>query len=416
MLGVQEERRMATADLSKWRTRMGVTFMTLGLLLAVSMTSALPAVLDVRPYFVFASAAAAVLLWGAAAQVRSRRRHLLRRIVAIVAGVAALATARDLWLVYRTEDVRFAGANGVELGGTLYLPRGGGRHPAVVLMHGAGPDTRHESSFAARGFARHGLVALAYDKTGAGSSGGDHRTAGYEEFASDAVGGVRLLRSRPEVDARRVGILGVSEGEWTGVLAAVQCQPAFLIIVSPSAMTPSEQVGYEAGSNVLRAGFGVEAASRARGLYAKLAQFQRTGAGRDELNRELAAARREPWFDAARYLEESVPEYERVLAIDWFPAWRRRMDFDSLELCSRIACPVLVQNGGSDPKNDGQAAIDRLRAAFARGGNVDFTGILYPSAGHNVIVWPLGDRVPPPWFAKRYLRDRYDWVRRVVGR
>ncbi len=217
------------------------------------------------------------------------------------------------------------------------------------------------------------------------------------------------------MDARRVGIWGLSEGEWVAPLAAERTGPAFLVLVSPSAMTPSAQVRHETKVNVLKAGFPVSAADRAADLYGRVSEFQRAGGGREELNRLLSAAKSEPWFAAARYLEESVPGYEQVLALTWFPAWRSRMDFDALPVCSRLSCPVLAQVGDADPKNDGQAGLDRLRDAFARGGNQQFTGILYPSAGHGIIVWRLPDHVPPPWFAKGYLADQLTWVRRTAG-
>ena len=177
-------------------------------------------------------------------------------------------------------------------------------------------------------------------------------------------------------------------------------------------MTPSQQVQYETGANVLRAGFPADAARRARELYAHLADFQRTGANRDELNRALEAAQREPWFAAAGYLEPSVPEYEKVERLEWFPAWRARMDFDALPLVARISCPVLAQVGGMDPKNDGAAALARIEAALARGGNRAFTGIVYPEAGHGVIEWRLPFGLPPPWFAAGYLETQLDWVER----
>jgi alpha-beta hydrolase superfamily lysophospholipase len=407
---------MPTRSPSLWRVRIGIVLAVLCGLLAVLTTSALPVMLDVRPALLGLGAAAAVVLGSARSRLPGRRGRALLLAVASLAGFAALWAACDLWVFYRTEEVRFTGEKkGVELAGTLYLPRSGVRHAAIVLVHGSGPEPRQEYRFYARRFARAGLVALAYDKRGSGASGGDSSTASYQQLAADAVGAVKMLRSRPEVDAARVGIWGLSEGEWVGTLAAVQSTPAFLVLVSPSAMTPSDQVRHETRANVLRAGFGEAAARRAAGLYARLAQFQRTGADRAELNRQLAAARSEPWFEAARYLEESVPEYDRVLALSWFPAWRTRMDFDPLALCSRLQCPVLAQVGGDDPKNDGQAALDRLRAAFARGGNTRFTGILYPSGGHGMVVWPLPGHVPPPWFAQGYLQDQLTWVLRAVG-
>jgi len=406
---------MAQEPPSRWFRRLGMASAAATILIAVLMTSAMPAILDLRPALLVASMATALLLAVAGWRASRRASRVVVIVLAIGSGVASLWTVKDLWVVYRTEDIRFEGANGVQLSGTLYAPRRGRRHAAVALIHGAGPETRHEYRFEARRFARAGLVAIAYDKRGSGTSGGDFMSATYEQFAGDAVGAVNLLRSRADVDPGRVGLWGVSEGEWVGTMAAVACKPAFLVLVSPSAMTPSDQVRYETRANVLRAGFGEAAADRAAGLYARISAFERTGAGREDLNRELAAAQSEAWFKSAKYLDTSVPEYAQELAFDWFPAWRARMDFDSRPLLARVNCRVLAQDGGSDPKNDGQAALDRLREAIARGGNSRFTGLLYASAGHNIIVWPLPGHLPPPWFARGYLNDQLAWVLRATS-
>jgi hypothetical protein len=88
------------------------------------------------------------------------------------------------------------------------------------------------------------------------------------------------------------------------------------------------------------------------------------------------------------------------------------MDFDALPLLSELKCPVLTQVGGADPKNDGPAALERIRAALGRGGNTRFTGITYPKRVHGMIEWRLPFGFPPPWFASGYLRAQLDWVRR----
>ena len=91
------------------------------------------------------------------------------------------------------------------------------------------------------------------------------------------------------------------------------------------------------------------------------------------------------------------------------------VDFDALPLLSALRCPVLAQVGGADPKNDGPAALERIRAALHRGGNTRFTGVSYPRAGHGMIEWRLPFRLPPPWLAAGYLRTQLDWVRAQNG-
>ena len=69
------------------------------------------------------------------------------------------------------EEVAFQ-SGPLRLAGTLYLPSGPGRGPAVVLIHGSGAADRTTLRYYAELFARNGVAALAYDKRGVGKSEG----------------------------------------------------------------------------------------------------------------------------------------------------------------------------------------------------------------------------------------------------
>src|SRR6267154_2951537 len=113
--------------------------------------------------------------------------------------------------------VHFASGD-ITLAGTLVLPERSQPHPAVVLFHGSGPQKR--DLFTARWFAAEGIAALAYDKRGVGESGGDFRKVPFMELCDDGLGAIKYLKSRKEIDAKRIGVWGLSQGGWLGPLAA----------------------------------------------------------------------------------------------------------------------------------------------------------------------------------------------------
>ena len=138
----------------------------------------------------------------------------------------------------REEAVRFASGK-VNLAGTLVLPEGPGAHPAVVLFHGSGAQTRN--LFAARWFASQGLAALAYDKRGVGESTGDFRAIPFMELCDDGLAALRSLKSRKEIDAKQIGVWGLSQGGWLGPLAASRsAEVAFVIAVSGPGVSPGD--------------------------------------------------------------------------------------------------------------------------------------------------------------------------------
>jgi dipeptidyl aminopeptidase/acylaminoacyl peptidase len=94
------------------------------------------------------------------------------------------------------------------------------RAPGVVFFHGFTGD-RMESHWifvkCARALARVGVAALRFDFYGSGESEGEFRQASLSGEIQDAVEAVRFFRGQKDIDAERVGLVGLSLG---GCIAA----------------------------------------------------------------------------------------------------------------------------------------------------------------------------------------------------
>ena len=106
------------------------------------------------------------------------------------------------------------------IAGTLHLPDGPGPHPAVVFCHGF-TGNKGETHFlfvkASRELAAHGIASLRFDFRGSGESEGEFSDMTPLTEVSDACRALHVLADQPEVDADRLGVVGLSLG---GLVAA----------------------------------------------------------------------------------------------------------------------------------------------------------------------------------------------------
>lgn len=110
----------------------------------------------------------------------------------------------------------------VTLRGTLALPEEIIEAcPAILFIHGSGPTDRDENVKGLKinafkdlsdALVPSGYATLRYDKRGVGESEGDYISAGFWDLVDDAQAALDFLKQDPRIDARRIILLGHSEG------------------------------------------------------------------------------------------------------------------------------------------------------------------------------------------------------------
>jgi len=290
----------------------------------------------------------------------------------------------------------------VRLSGSLLLPRGTARVPAVVFLHGSGGEGRWASRFLATQLANHGIAALIFDKRGAGQSSGDWRTASLEDLARDGAAAVSVLRQEPRIDPRRIGIHGHSQGGTLAPLVVAQSPDIAFVIASAAAGLPTDSVEQFSILNAIypQAASAQDSAD-ARAYVAELVAVAYKARPRAGLDSLANALHERPWFFAPPAPEDSYWRFSREFGA-----------YDPLAWWAKVRVPVLLIYGADDQRVPAGESAARIAATLHRSApDLDVTVRIFPGADHTFRLapgpggWPMTapDYVPSllRWLAAR---------------
>jgi dienelactone hydrolase len=306
---------------------------------------------------------------------------------------------------HKTESVEVRNGD-VVLRGELLVPVTSGRHPAVVFAHGSGPATRHVGMWNVF-FVRLGMAVLSLDKRGAGESTGNWRTASMDDLASDWLAGVTFLSSRRDIDPKRIGVHGSSQGGWTAPsMAARSGDVAFMIVragsgtnIADTILHEIEWIAREKGVPEPEIHEGMAAARLAMNLIVR-------GASTEDYDTAMKPYRsRDSWSDIFPVIDETPR------GRNWI---RLNSAYDSVDSVRKIHVPILWFLADNDHNVPTAISAPRLRQAFDDAGNHDATLIVLKNAAHGFLSTSTGnnkDFAKQSHFAPGYWDTIAEWLK-----
>ena len=305
------------------------------------------------------------------------------------------------------------------LAGKLILPNGAGPFPAVVLVHGSGKqsavDTYHNGYF----FASHGIATLVYDKRGTGRSAGEF-TADFETLSNDVGSAVRWLASRAEIDAKRIGLSGYSQGGWVAPLAATKAAVAFVIVNFGIIDSPAFEETTETLLRLRERGFNDSDLREARELVEAATHVVTTDfrGGWDEFDAVARKYRGRPWTKRL----EGTTAGALLQYPHWVVRWRGMRyslpglswHYDSRATLRRLTIPVAWILGGNDISAPNGPTREEIRKLQAEGRRHEL--IVFEKADHNILRYEMrdGKRVAIG-YEPEYFRTEVAVARRLAG-
>jgi uncharacterized protein len=349
--------------------------------------------------------------------------------------LVAFDESGDVRILYQTDDDRFLAGPGIavpesiesriafqrdrdgkiasRLAGTLIAPSTGGQHAAIVVVHGSGAETREHILPFARFLVRHGVAVLGYDKRGVGESTGDWNTASFEDLAGDAVAAVEYLKTRRDIDAAQIGLLGISQAGWIMPLAAVRSKDvAFLISISGAGVTPAETTIDQARNEMTMTGMPAATVANIVALIGLQYDFARTGNSWEAyaVAREQLVARMGPPPETTFPSTPAHPQWQVI---------KRTYFYDPVPTLRRLTVPTLAMWGELDNNIMADKNKPAWDTALRTAGNRDYTLVVIPRANHAMLEAKVGSNAEVKSlqrFAPSYFTTIEDWLaKRIRG-
>lgn len=321
---------------------------------------------------------------------------------------------------YATTEVAFQNAaDNIQLAGTLTLPRGALNAPAVLLSPGLGvapfdrdytlPGRPALKSFLAMAdtLSRIGIVVLRIDDRGAGKSSGQKQLSSVQQLAGDLVAGVAFLKSRPEVDPKRIGIIGHSFAGLTVPIAAVRSNDVAFVITLAGLFT-------DARVNLERLPPGLRAATSA--TWTALAQSS-PALSSSELEARLRDAFTSAIANVTDQERASLQKAMPGIVTQWATPLRRSQALtDPGEALRRLTKPFLAIHGARDRDLDAATNLGPLVRYLGEAANADFTVATVPDIDHWMWVCTQPSEPGKPCaemqFSPKVLDLIKDWIQK----
>ena len=296
---------------------------------------------------------------------------------------------------YFSEDITFENKKaGIILAGTLTLPKNEGVFPVVILISGSGPQNRDEELLGHKPFlvlsdylTKNGIAVLRYDDRGTALSKGDFKTATSADFATDVESAITYLKTRKEINKKKIGLMGHSEGGLIAPMVASKSKDVAFIVMLAGTGIQGDQILLLQQRLIGKASeVSDEDLQKNELLNRKAFDIVNKSNSIEQLNIDLTNFIKQSLLDnknAEKSKGMSEDDFVKLqvkqIANPWMQYFIKYNPAPTLE---KVKCPVLAINGGKDLQVPPKENLEAIKKALAKGGNKKVTTKEFPNLNH----------------------------------
>lgn len=296
---------------------------------------------------------------------------------------------------YYSEDISFDNKKaGITLAGTLTLPKKEGQYPVVILISGSGPQNRDEALLGHKPFlilsdylTKNGIAVLRYDDRGTAASTGNFKTATSADFATDAAAAIAYLKTRKEIDHKKIGLMGHSEGGLIAPMVASQSKDvAFIVLLAGPGIKGGDILLLQEYLIGKAAGAPEEDLKKNEALSKKAFALTYQSTNTEKLTTDLTALivqalKENP--SAEKPAGMSDEDFAALQVKQMTSPWMQYfIKYDPTPALEKTTCPVLALNGEKDLQVPPKENLAAIKAALTKAGNKKFTVKELPNLNH----------------------------------
>lgn len=296
---------------------------------------------------------------------------------------------------YNSEDITFENkvAN-ISLAGTFTYPSKGDNFPVVILISGSGPQNRDEEILGHKPFlvlsdhlTKNGIAVLRFDDRGVGKSTGKFKDATTADFATDVESAITYLKTRKEIDPKKIGLMGHSEGGIIAPMVAARSKEVDFIVLLAGTGLRGDKILLLQQELIARAsGVSEVEIAKSRRINSEAFDIVLKSNESESLKNDLRVylaniLKNEP--SASKPTNMSNDDFIEAQVKQISGAWMQYfIKYDPSLALQEVKCPVLAINGAKDlqvPPKEDLAAIEK---ALKKGGNKYVTIKEMPNLNH----------------------------------